>query len=120
MKVIYDPQTDSLTIILKGCSVKESDEIRGGLIVDYGGDDRIVAIEMLSTHPKMQQSSLALLYEVKGQMTPVAAWKRLRYASAITSHTENKEKKLLDGFLAGRERLIEEVRKEDVQMRLFE
>jgi hypothetical protein len=39
---------------------------------------------------------------------------------ATTSHTENKEKKLLDGFLAGRERLIEEVRKEDVQMRLFE
>jgi len=34
--------------------------------------------------------------------------------------TEGREKKLLDGFLAGRERLREEVRKEDVQTRLFE
>jgi hypothetical protein len=33
---------------------------------------------------------------------------------------ENKGKKLLDGFLVGRERLRDDVRKEDVQTRLFE
>jgi hypothetical protein len=33
---------------------------------------------------------------------------------------ENKEKKLRDGFLTGRERLREEVRKGDVYTRVFE
>lgn len=72
MKVIYDPQTDSLTIILKGCSVKESDEIRDGLIVDYGDDDRIVAIEMLDVSENVSDP-YALLYEIKGQTAPVVA-----------------------------------------------
>jgi len=33
MKVRYDPQTDSLTIILRDERIKESDEIRPGVIV---------------------------------------------------------------------------------------
>ncbi len=72
MKVIYDPQTDSLTIILRDVPVKESDEIRDGLIVDYGGDDHIVAIEMLDASENVSEPS-ALLYEIKGQMKPVIA-----------------------------------------------
>ena len=47
MKVIYDPQTDSPTIILRDVPVKESDEITDDLIVDYVDGARIVAIEML-------------------------------------------------------------------------
>ncbi len=72
MKVTYDPETDSLTIILKGCSVKESDEIRDVLIVDYGDDDRIVAIEMLDASENATDPS-AMLYEIKGRATPIAA-----------------------------------------------
>jgi uncharacterized protein YuzE len=72
MKVIYDPQTDSLTIILRDVPVKESDEIRDGLIVDYGDDDHIVAIEMLDASENVSEPS-ALLYEIKGQTTPVIA-----------------------------------------------
>jgi uncharacterized protein YuzE len=72
MKVIYDPQTDSLTIILRDVPVKESDEIRDGLIVDYGDDDRIVAIEMLDASENATDPS-ALLYEIKGRATPIAA-----------------------------------------------
>nr|QNO47556.1 hypothetical protein GGGHDLIA_00046 [Methanosarcinales archaeon ANME-2c ERB4] len=45
---------------------------------------------------------------------------RVAQAVSETLPIENKEKKLLDGFLAGRERLREEVRKEDRQTRLFE
>lgn len=48
------------------------------------------------------------------------AFYRVAQAVSETLPIENKEKKLLDGFLAGRERLREEVRKEDVQTRLFE
>ena len=72
MKVIYDPQTDSLTIILRDVPVKESDEIRDGLIVDYGDDGRIVAIEMLDASENTTDPS-ALLYEIKGHATPIAA-----------------------------------------------
>jgi len=72
MKVIYDPQTDSLTIILRDVPVKESDEIKDGLIVDYGDDDRIVAIEMLDASKNVSEPS-ALLYEIKGHATPIAA-----------------------------------------------
>ena len=72
MKVIYDPQTDSLTIILRDVPVKESDEIKDGLIVDYGDDDRIVAIEMLDASENVSDPS-ALLYEIKGHATPIAA-----------------------------------------------
>ena len=72
MKVIYDPQTDHLTIILQDVPVKESDEIREGLIVDYGDDGRIVAIETLDASENVSEPS-ALLYEIKGQAIPIAA-----------------------------------------------
>ena len=72
MNVIYDPLTDSLTILLRDVPVKESDEIRGGLIVDYGEDDHIVAIEMLDVSENVSDP-YALMYELKGQVTPVAA-----------------------------------------------
>ena len=57
MKAIYDPQTDSLTIVLRDVPVKESDEIRDGLIMDYGGDDHIVAIEMLGASENATEQS---------------------------------------------------------------
>jgi uncharacterized protein YuzE len=46
MKIICDPDTDTLTLILKEAPVKESDELREGIIIDYGEDGKIVSIEM--------------------------------------------------------------------------
>ncbi len=66
MKIIYDPQTDSLTLILREMAVKESDEIREGLIVDYGEDNRVVAIEMLDASENISEPQ-SFLYEIKGQ-----------------------------------------------------
>ncbi len=60
MKVIYYPETDSFTIILRDVPVKESDEIRGGLTVDYGDDGRIVAIEMLDASENVSEPSALL------------------------------------------------------------
>jgi len=48
------------------------------------------------------------------------AFYRVAQAVSESLAIESKEKKLLDGFLAGRERLREEVKKEQVQRRLFE
>jgi uncharacterized protein YuzE len=72
MNVIYDPQTDHLTIILLDVPVKESEELRDGLIVDYGGDDRIVAIEMLDASENVSKPA-AVLYGIKGQVIPIIA-----------------------------------------------
>ncbi len=66
MKLIYDPKTDILTIILRDTPIKESDEIREGVIVDYDADDKIVSIEMLDASDIVSEPQ-KLLYEIKGQ-----------------------------------------------------
>ena len=53
-------------------------------------------------------------------VTAGEAFYRVAQAASDILPIENKEKKLRDGFLAGRERLREKVRKEDVWTRLFE
>ncbi len=47
MRVIYDPDTDTLDLIFKDEPVAESDEIREGIIIDYGRDGKIVSVEVL-------------------------------------------------------------------------
>ena len=47
MKVTYDAETDSLTIVLREDRVKESDEVRPGVIADFGYDDMVVRFEIM-------------------------------------------------------------------------
>ena len=47
MKIIYDKETDSLTITLRDDLVKESDEIRPGVIADFGYDGGMVGFEIM-------------------------------------------------------------------------
>jgi uncharacterized protein YuzE len=47
MKITYDPETDSLTIILREERIRESDEVRPGVIADFGYDGGIVRFEIL-------------------------------------------------------------------------
>ena len=47
MKVHYDPDTDTLTIRLREERIKESDEVRPGIVVDYGYDGGVVRFEVL-------------------------------------------------------------------------
>lgn len=64
MKVIYDPETDTLSIILKDAEIVESDEVRDGVIVDYGKNGKVVSIEILdaSEHTTEPQG---IVYELK-------------------------------------------------------
>ena len=48
MKVSYDAQTDTLTVILReDAVVAESDEDKPGVILDYDMDGRLVSLEIL-------------------------------------------------------------------------
>jgi uncharacterized protein YuzE len=47
MKVRYEPETDSLVIALRDERIKESDEIRPGVIDDFGHDGGLVRFEIL-------------------------------------------------------------------------
>jgi len=68
MKVIYDPDTDILTLILREMSIEESDEISEGVIIDYGKDNKIVSIEMLDASENISEPQ-SFMYEIKGSKT---------------------------------------------------
>lgn len=57
MKIKYDKETDTLTIILREARVKESDEVRPGVIADFGYDGGVVSFEILSASSVVEQTS---------------------------------------------------------------
>ena len=47
MKITYDGGTDSMTITLRDEKIRESDQVRPGIIADFGYDGGIVRFEIL-------------------------------------------------------------------------
>lgn len=47
MKVNYDQETDTITITLREERIKDSDEVRPGVIADFGYDGGVVRFEIL-------------------------------------------------------------------------
>ncbi|MGH7966911.1 MAG: DUF2283 domain-containing protein [Candidatus Binatia bacterium] len=47
MKVTYDRETDSLVITLRESPIEESNEVRPGVIADFGEDGGVVRFEVL-------------------------------------------------------------------------
>jgi uncharacterized protein YuzE len=47
MKVTYDRETDSLIITLRDQRIRESNEVKPGVIADFGYDGGIVRFEVL-------------------------------------------------------------------------
>jgi len=70
MRVIYDPETDTVSIVFREAPVKESDELREGLIVDYGEDGRAVSIELLDATESIAEPQ-GIHYEIKGNKVAV-------------------------------------------------
>lgn len=64
MKIIYDRETDTLSIILRAGKIAESDEVREGLIMDYDKVGKLLSIELLDAseqvnHPNSVEFALA-------------------------------------------------------------
>jgi len=54
MKVTYDKETDTLSIILRPGNVAESDDRHPGLILDYDKGGRLVSLELLDASEQVQ------------------------------------------------------------------
>jgi uncharacterized protein YuzE len=64
MKVIYDPQTDTLSLILKEGAVVESDEVEEGIILDYDKNGKVISIEMLDASENVAEP-MGVSYQLK-------------------------------------------------------
>ena len=66
MKVIYDRETDTLTIIFAETSVVESDEDKPGVILDYDADGNLVSLEILDASRRVTMPS-----RIEYQVSPI-------------------------------------------------
>ena len=65
MKVIYDQEVDVLRILLSDSPIKESDEDKPGVVIDYDTDGNVVGLEVLDASKRMENPR-ALDYAVTG------------------------------------------------------
>ncbi len=66
MKVTYDQQTDTLTIIFAETRVAESDEDKPGVILDYDDKGNLVSLEILDASQRVSIPS-----KIEYQVSPV-------------------------------------------------
>jgi uncharacterized protein YuzE len=66
MKVIYDPKTDTLNILLNETPVMESDEDKPGIILDYDKEGNIVSLEVLDASRRVSHPN-QMVYELAEQ-----------------------------------------------------
>lgn len=63
MKVKYDKEVDVLYILLSEKKIKESDEDKPGVILDYDKDGSVVGIEILNASKRMKNPAM-VEYEI--------------------------------------------------------
>jgi len=68
IKVTYDCQTDTLTVVFTETPVTESDEDKPGIILDYDASGNLVSLEILdASHRAMVPT------RIEYQVTPTSA-----------------------------------------------
>jgi uncharacterized protein YuzE len=68
MRVIYDSETDTLTVIFADAPVVESDEDKPGVILDYDAAGNLVSLEILDASQRV-----GLPTQIEYQVVPVGA-----------------------------------------------
>jgi uncharacterized protein YuzE len=68
MKVIYDRETDTLTVIFAETLVTESDEDKPGVILDYDATGNLVSLEILDASKRVPFPT-----RIEYQVAPVPA-----------------------------------------------
>lgn len=53
MKISYDPETDTLRILLSQSPIEESDEDKPGVILDYDKKGNLVGLEVLDASTRV-------------------------------------------------------------------
>lgn len=71
MKVIFDPETDTLSLIFREERIAESDEVREGVIIDYSKDGKVVSMEILDASEQISEPQ-GILFELKGKERAIA------------------------------------------------
>ena len=56
MRITYDQLSDSLTITLRDERIQESDEVRPGVIADFGYDGGVVRFEFMQASKVVQNA----------------------------------------------------------------
>lgn len=54
MKVTYDADTDTLTLVFREVPVVESDEEKAGIILDFDAEGEVIAIEILDASTRVE------------------------------------------------------------------
>ena len=68
MRVRYDSETDTLTVIFADAQVAESDEDKPGTILDYDASGNLVSIEILDASRRV-----GLPTQIEYQVVPAGA-----------------------------------------------
>jgi len=71
MRIIYDRETDTVTIIFADTPVAESDEDKPGVILDYDAAGNLVSMEILDASRRVKAPS-QIEYQVAPATVPVA------------------------------------------------
>ena len=66
MKVVYDSETDTLTVIFSDTPVAETDEDKPGVILDYDSEGNLVSLEILDASRRV-----GLPTQIEYRMIPV-------------------------------------------------
>jgi len=66
MRIIFDPDTNTLNLIFREEKIAESDEIKEGIIIDYSKDGKIVSMEILDASEQISEPR-GILYELKSK-----------------------------------------------------
>jgi len=67
MKVIYDRETDILTIVFTETPIAESDEDKPGMILDYDDKGNLVSMEIMDASRRVNVPS-----KIEYEVSPVA------------------------------------------------